>query len=508
MTTRDLHPHSQTAEEAVLGAVLVDPATLTQLNGLTSDDFYVAGHSLVWEAIEELANSGAPVEILTVKNAMEQAGTLRRLDGQAEALARLADLGATPSTVDHYAAEIQELSRRRRFITAARQGIDAARKGEPPEVMAGHVLQAADLVREAGVRGIPESWTPIDVAAVMAGIAEGVFERPRPTIGLRSDGAGLFYAGRLNGLFGRYGSAKSFVAMVVAVSELEAGHTVWWVDFEDNPFGTAERLVDLGADPSTVADSFRYLNPHEALTTDSVRAVTEAVAVEEPSLVVVDSSGEWMALQGVQPNYDDEVAAFYKTYVGPFTRAGAGVVAVDHIPHEAKDKLRAIGSQRKGAAVTGVSYLVETLLELGRGRAGKAKLVAAKDRLGHYPRGQVVAEVSIDATTSPYTTAITAPASGDFRPTFLMERVSTYLAQHPNGLAKRAIRDAKLGKHEFVEQALGLLVAGGYVAVEDGPRGALIHRSIQPYHQDDTDPETLLTDELGATPADDLPDAF
>lgn len=56
--------------------------------------------------------------------------------------------------------------------------------------------------------GLPESWALQDVAVAMVQLAAGTLERPKPTVGHRSDGAGLFYRGRLNMLFGKYGSAR------------------------------------------------------------------------------------------------------------------------------------------------------------------------------------------------------------------------------------------------------------------------------------------------------------
>lgn len=251
------------------------------------------------------------------------------------------------------------------------------------------------------------SWEPVDLADLMRDLAAGAIARPEPTYG--ADGVNIFYTGRLNAVFGRWASAKSFIVLHVAVSEISAGAVVWWIDLEDDALGVAERLVDLGADPEYVERYFRFVHPTDPLDTDSRASLLERLEADQPALIVVDSAGEWMSLESVNPNYDNEVAAFYRTCVGPFTRSGAAVVAIDHVPHEASDKLRAIGSQRKLAAVSGAAYLVEPLVEFGRDRIGRARLKSAKDRLGTYPRGTIAAEFTLDATTKPYTVQLAEP---------------------------------------------------------------------------------------------------
>ena len=347
---------------------------------------------------------------------------------------------------------------------------------------------------------LPESWHQVDLGPIWDALEVGTIEMPTPTVGVRSDGAGLFYPGRLNGVFGRFGSAKSYVVAVVAVQEISLGRDVLWIDFEDDEIGMTQRLIELGADRTDV-ERFHYVNPVEALNTEAQTKFVDWVSTIQPTLAVADSAGEWLSLQGVKPNADDEVAAFLKAYLAPLTKCGAAVVLIDHVPHDTKDSLRAIGSQRKMTAVTGVALHVQMVREMGKGRSGMARLKSAKDRLGTYPRGSVVAELTIDATTMPYTTELAAPAEpSEWKPTFLMERVSTLLASHPDGLSKRGVRQRVEGKARYVDEALEQLIAEGHVTVEDGPHGAHIHKSIRPFqeHQAATDPAELLQVELGA----------
>lgn len=88
----------------------------------------------------------------------------------------------------------------------------------------------------------------------------------------------------------------------------------------------------------------------------------------------------------------------------------------------------------------------------------------------------------------------------EFMPTYLMEMVSRLIEGDPDGVSKSAIRGAKLGKHDYVDQAVDYLVKYGYVYLKR--RGnAHVHLLIKPYREGDP-----LGNEEGQTSLDDLPD--
>jgi hypothetical protein len=133
---------------------------------------------------------------------------------------------------------------------------------------------------------------------------------------------------------------------------------------------------------------------------------------------------------------------------------------------------------------------------MGRGKVGKATLTSAKDRLGHYPRGEAVAEMTIDATVTPYGVTIQAPGDPSaWKPTVLMERVSDFLAGHPEGMGKRALRDAVSGKRDYIEKAIENLVADGSIEIEvEGQTH--VHRLARRYTQPAEPRTPLLEAEL------------
>src|SRR5690606_22156878 len=123
---------------------------------------------------------------------------------------------------------------------------------------------------------------------------------------------GLFYPGRVNGLAGESGAGKTWTALVVVAQELAEGRAAVYVDLEDDAAGVVGRLLDLQVETGSIAARFAYISPNERLDVVGAAALEGVIAALEPSLVVIDSTGEALALDGAKPNDDDSVAAWFR----------------------------------------------------------------------------------------------------------------------------------------------------------------------------------------------------
>ncbi len=113
---------SHAAEEAVLGAVLLDGAALgvAQEAGLKAGHFAGAGRRAIWEAVEALDQQGVPIDAITLGDHLEREGLNERTGG----LVYLLDLvGNVPSAVNAgaYAAIVVEKAQARRWFTVLTQ---------------------------------------------------------------------------------------------------------------------------------------------------------------------------------------------------------------------------------------------------------------------------------------------------------------------------------------------------------------------------------------------------
>ena len=71
------------------------------------------------------------------------------------------------------------------------------------------------------------------------------------------------------------------------------------------------------------------------------------------------------------------------------------------------------GRSGSESAVTGRAYLLNVRSPFAVDAVGYVQLVVAKDRGGTFKRGDIAAEIMLDATTTPYQWTVTAPREGD-----------------------------------------------------------------------------------------------
>lgn len=352
--------------------------------------------------------------------------------------------------------------------------------------LAGYDLPAdAPVVRR-------DAWRRVDLSATVEGLLTGTLARPAPTVGDVRGGTALFHRGKVNGIAGESGAGKTWTALHVARQVLDAPGAVVYVDHEDDAAGIVGRLLDLGAGPDAIVDRLAYFNPAERPTTDDLVALAELVADLRPELVVIDSTGEGLALDGANPNADEEVAAWFlrvprRLALVPYDdQPGPAVVVLDHVTKTDDGGLWPIGSQRKRAAISGVQYMQRTVRPFSKDAAGTAVLVCAKDRSGHYRTGQRVAELNVDPGTGVHITLDAledATASGTFRPTVLMERVSRVLQDAGEPMSYRGIEQRVTGKKDAVSLAVAVLITEGYITTAPGPRNATLHTLVEPFRE-------------------------
>ncbi len=109
-------PHSLDAEQAVLGALLMDPEAVHRVvTFLRPDDFYHPGHSTIYQAILQLIDEGKPVDLLTVTEHLRLEGALERIGGAAY-VASLLDVVPTSANVEYYARIVEEKALLRTLI--------------------------------------------------------------------------------------------------------------------------------------------------------------------------------------------------------------------------------------------------------------------------------------------------------------------------------------------------------------------------------------------------------
>jgi len=112
-------PHSRAAEEAVLGAVLINAESYFDVaQFLQADDFYIVRNRWIWEAFTRLHERRQQLDYLTVITELEQQNQLGEVGGQAYIMALI---NQTPTSLhaEAYGHLIEHTAIRRRMLSAA-----------------------------------------------------------------------------------------------------------------------------------------------------------------------------------------------------------------------------------------------------------------------------------------------------------------------------------------------------------------------------------------------------
>lgn len=120
-TTREnierLPPQNVEAEQAVLGALLIDPTALLRITDkLLPDSFYKQAHKQIYASILHLFNNNEPIDIITVSEHLKKEEKLELIGGRAY-VNDLALSVITSANVDYHARIVSEKALLRELIT-------------------------------------------------------------------------------------------------------------------------------------------------------------------------------------------------------------------------------------------------------------------------------------------------------------------------------------------------------------------------------------------------------
>lgn len=112
-------PASIEAEQALLGAVLIAPASYINVASyVREDDFFLLRHQHIWAAMSRLSDRREPIDLLTVSEELDAAKQLGVIGGAAY-LAQLANSSPTSIHAEFYAQLVERAAVRRRLLKAA-----------------------------------------------------------------------------------------------------------------------------------------------------------------------------------------------------------------------------------------------------------------------------------------------------------------------------------------------------------------------------------------------------
>lgn len=112
-------PHDDSAEQALIGAILIDKDALIDVaEFLRPEHFYNDKHGAIYDALMSLFEKHEPVDIVTLSAELKRLGTLDR-SGGSEYLSELLGIVPTSAHAEQYGRIIQESFTKRQLIEVA-----------------------------------------------------------------------------------------------------------------------------------------------------------------------------------------------------------------------------------------------------------------------------------------------------------------------------------------------------------------------------------------------------
>ncbi len=161
-TSRSLErniPSNPDAEQAVLGALLLDPDAITRVASfLHPRDFYLEKHAWIYEAILDLHDRREPIDFLSVVSILEQREKLSSVGGSAY-LTVLLNSVPTAAHVEHYGRLVEAASVQRQLLQASTEIAGLAYEGE--ETLDNQISRAEQIIFDVANRRQSQELIPI-----------------------------------------------------------------------------------------------------------------------------------------------------------------------------------------------------------------------------------------------------------------------------------------------------------------------------------------------------------
>jgi len=150
-------PHNLEAEQAVLGAMMLEPeAGSSVFEILQPEDFYRDTHRLIFSAIGELFEKGDPIDLVSVAEILRQQGRLEQVGGIAT-ISEIARSVPSAANVEYYAKLVTEKALLRQLIRATSSILE--RGYEPGEEARGLLEEAEKLILDLSRRRVKDGFS-------------------------------------------------------------------------------------------------------------------------------------------------------------------------------------------------------------------------------------------------------------------------------------------------------------------------------------------------------------
>jgi len=292
-----IQPQAIDAEEAVLGAIILEKAAILEvIEILVPDAFYKESHKRIYEAVIELHNNSQPVELITLINQLKKQGQLEAVGG-AFKITELTNRIASSANLSFHAKIIMEHYFRREAIKKGAQIVKDAydNTNDVFEVLSKSVDGISDIFnhlkkdnsktgRQLAREVIIEIEKQIADKRDITGIASGLTEIDKIT--------GGFQNGDLIIIAARPAMGKTSYATQLAVNAVKNGEAVFFSSLEMTSTKIMARILasELSIDSKLLTKDVKKLDIHELSSRlgDSASANSDDFIIDDTSEITIN----------------------------------------------------------------------------------------------------------------------------------------------------------------------------------------------------------------------------
>lgn len=419
-------PHSEEAEQSVLGALLLDNRAWDRIaDRISSSDFYRPDHRVIFETMYHLVERHQPLDVLTLTEALKAHDQLAAASGEAY-LFELAKNTPSAANVVAYADIVREHSLLRQLIAAGTDIAENAFNAEGRDVK--ELLDSAEQqvlhISETRTRGhgpveigtlLAKTTDRIDAlyhsGAALTGLSTGFADFDELTSGLQN-GDLIVVAGRpsmgkttfainvaeqaaIKGnvpvlIFSMEMPSESLVMRMLSSLGSIDQHKVRTGKLKDDDWPRITTAIEL------LSDTKLYIDDTPALSPGEVRSRARRLAREhgQLGLIVIDYL-QLMQVPGSRENRSTEISEISRSLKALAKELHVPIVALSQLNRSLEsrtDKRPVMSDLRESGAIEQDSDLIvfiyrEEVYHEDTANKGKAEIIVSKHRNG--PIGKI-----------------------------------------------------------------------------------------------------------------------
>ena len=284
-------PHSQQAEQSVIGGLLLDNRKFSEVAAIINrDDFYSMSHALIFDGMESLAMANKPIDVTTLCGELEASNILETVGGLPY-IAEIANNTPTAYNIKAYAEIVRERSVLRQLIRITNNVANNAydTQGRDSESI---IELAYDSLRTIKLKGDSDMPTLQDALLSAFNQLERRFNNDGALTGLPTgftvldESTNGLQKGELYIIAGRPASGKSTIALNIAIHVAMQNKVVPFFSLEM----PRERIIDKCW--SSVGGVYYEAIKTGKLSDTDWSMVSHANAMIQSSGLIIDDKGD------------------------------------------------------------------------------------------------------------------------------------------------------------------------------------------------------------------------